>query len=527
MLFTLIDKLGEWNPQLFRELKGRFKVRNLVITIGCALMFQGIILLLCSEQDCLASNSYSCTEFDWEIQWQYLFVTLNWMLPLTLLVGGVYQIINDLAKEEYKGTLNFIRLSPQSSQSILTGKILGVPALIYLGVFLVIPLHFVSALAAGLPLGWILAFYTLWAAACSLFYSAACLYSLMCSSQNNSQLNHNSLAGLGILVALSAGSPLISMIHYSFELYQSSELRHWYWFFLPLGNKPLLTYIWMMITFSVATHWIWQGVNRRFGNPNKTLISKSQSYWLVACFQIWLLGFFLPASNSFVSQSYLIIGFTFVFFLSPFLFLILIAALSPHRQNLLDWARYRHQINSERKRSLVKELIWGEKSPALVAIAINLLITLVIWLPWILLLPESAYRQSDLPIQEAIMGLFLTLNLILIYGAIAQIMLFMKTSKRGIWAASTLITVMVLPMLLVGLLALEKMKIPFLWTLSPMPILVFMNGSTLTALLGLLSQLGILGLLTWRLTRQLQKAGESASKALFAANYSTGMSTLN
>ena len=34
MISKMIDKLGEWNPQIFRELKGRLKTRNLTIAAG-------------------------------------------------------------------------------------------------------------------------------------------------------------------------------------------------------------------------------------------------------------------------------------------------------------------------------------------------------------------------------------------------------------------------------------------------------------------------------------------------------------
>ena len=39
MLVTYIDKIGDWNPQLIRELKGRFKVRNLSIAAVLLLVF--------------------------------------------------------------------------------------------------------------------------------------------------------------------------------------------------------------------------------------------------------------------------------------------------------------------------------------------------------------------------------------------------------------------------------------------------------------------------------------------------------
>ncbi|MHC5719890.1 MAG: ABC transporter permease, partial [Nostoc sp.] len=76
------------------------------------------------------------------------------------------------------------------------------------------------------------------------------------------------------------------------------------------------------------------------------------------------------------------------------LILSLIAVLSPHRQDVQDWARYRHQGVSSHK-SVWQDLIWSEKSPALVAIAINLIIVTIPWLVWVSLI--SVIDANDVP----------------------------------------------------------------------------------------------------------------------------------
>ena len=50
---------------------------------------------------------------------------------VALLVMGTYLLIADLSREERRGTLNFIRMSPESAKNILLGKLLGVPILVY------------------------------------------------------------------------------------------------------------------------------------------------------------------------------------------------------------------------------------------------------------------------------------------------------------------------------------------------------------------------------------------------------------
>ena len=45
MLLNFIDRVGELNPQLFRELKGRLKPFNLMIAMGSSLLIQLIVFL--------------------------------------------------------------------------------------------------------------------------------------------------------------------------------------------------------------------------------------------------------------------------------------------------------------------------------------------------------------------------------------------------------------------------------------------------------------------------------------------------
>ena len=156
-MLHFIDKVGDWNPQLFRELKGRLKKFPVLIALVTSLASQLILFIFhflqtpnldgktiyINDKYCKLSSSKnysydSCptNQIDIQLWWQdhfgYMFLTLSMIFIFTLLVAGTYLIINDLSQEERKGTLNFIRLSPQSETNIFIGKILGVPALIYL-----------------------------------------------------------------------------------------------------------------------------------------------------------------------------------------------------------------------------------------------------------------------------------------------------------------------------------------------------------------------------------------------------------
>jgi ABC-type Na+ efflux pump permease subunit len=59
-----------------------------------------------------------------------MFMSLSVFVLFIMLGVGTYMLISNLANEERRGTLNFIRLSPQSTLSVLGGKLLGVPILL-------------------------------------------------------------------------------------------------------------------------------------------------------------------------------------------------------------------------------------------------------------------------------------------------------------------------------------------------------------------------------------------------------------
>jgi hypothetical protein len=252
MMPNLIDRIGDWNPQLLRELKGRLKFFNVAIAVATSLLLQLVVFLyqlrdlpddkysltgtycrlretynqrynllgrqqnflsqqLNNYQQIKPSNSAILTnlktqnqeattvfdkfqeylsnnycpqnDIDWQLwwrdHWEYMFLSFSVVFVFTLLVAGTYLLINDLAKEETRGTLNFIRLSPQSETSILTGKLLGVPSLIYLVILVAVPLHLLAGHSAQIASSYILSYYAILAASCIFFYSAALLFGLI------------------------------------------------------------------------------------------------------------------------------------------------------------------------------------------------------------------------------------------------------------------------------------------------------------------------------------------------------------
>jgi len=552
MTLHLLDKIGNWNPQLFREIKGRLNIGNMAIASAFSLSAQLLLFKSVSAQIpvpppkgwytnpiyhrfCLddappyericVRDAFSNFVINWPMWWLEIFTWLSVFSVLALLVGGTYLLVSDLDKEERRGTLNFIRLSPQSAKTIFLGKILGVPILLYLAAVLAVPLHLYAGLAAQIPLNEILCFYIAVAASCALFYSGAMLFGLTTSWLGGFQ---PWLASATVFVVFgiswlpltrTAGDlfkflSALAIVRYQLFPLDKGEfdslvedLDKLQWFYLPVGTNIASSLALCLLVCATGSYWMSQGWQRRFPNPSATVLSKRQSYLLVICCQVIFLGFALQSDPPAVSGNLL-----WLVILNLLMFLALIAALTSDRQSLYDWARYRKQLvpSSQKlwRRYPLLDLIWSDKSPAVVAIAINFLSSVIILTPWALL------EKKEI---NGFWGVICCLNLILIYAAITQLFLFTKTRNQEIWAVGTVGSAILLPPLILSMLLLTPQKAPILWL--SLTFGGFWSSSSVAAsgnwiLLSILSQWSVLVLLNFKLRSQLKLAGESASKAL-------------
>lgn len=558
MRLSWIDKLGDKNPQLLREIKGRFKPRNLVISTVISLLGQFFLFRIFQAKLPSASQGWSmptrhplCTGEQWEysipecltdaagnllINWQMwwwdVFYTVSKFGVFALILAGTYTLISDLANEERRDTLNFIRLSPQSAKSILIGKLLGVPSLLYIVVGLAVPLHLIAGIGAHVPLSLIFSFYGLVIASCIFFFSAALLFGLVSAWLGGFQAWLGSGAAFVCLFIATAKpvlhtpsdwlnlfSPFLifeqiakatELENYSLSLLSTADLEL---FYLPIGDALWATLGLAVLNFGVGTYWIWQALQRRFHNPSKTIFSKSQSYLMVASLEAILVAFAATTPKYRYSTN---LGHNFQELLvyNLVLFICLIVTLTPQRQVLQDWARYRRERVSNRQKflssSLVKDLMWGEKSPAILAIALNLGIvatTLTLWITFVL---------QPIDKQPAFLSMVIGGNLLLICAAIAQLLTFMRAQKQGLWIAGALGAVILLPTAILTVLSIAPQQIPGLWLFTPFAWFALEKASTTTIFLALLGQWSAVTLCTIRMTRQIQRAGESSTKALMS-----------
>lgn len=603
MLVNFLDRLGEWNPQLFREIKGRFKPINVLIAVASSLLLQLVVFLYqlgklpgekyslrgayCSlakgyqqqetqlyrQQSILqqklenyrqiqlsdssiipnleaqlheirtqlsnlrthiSKNICPPSEINWQMwwrdHWEYIFLTFSVIFVFTLLVAGTYLLISDLAKEENKGTLNFIRLSPQSETSILSGKMLGVPSLIYLFVLTAIPLHFWAGHSANISSSYILSYYAILAGCCGFFYSAALLFGLVSRGFSSfqtwlgsggvllflfmtmivadSSYNNDLNTPVGWFRLFSPWDITNYLFPNLFNIYKGSPLDELEFFYLPIGKNVASLVGFYLINYGICTYGIWQAIKRNFRNPQGTILNKRQSYLLVAFSQVMFLGLIMQEFGGkrleFV-PIVAIINFAFI--------LGLIVVLSPVRQDIQDWARYRHQNN--RNNSLWQDLVFGEKSPSILAIAINLVIAAAPLFIWIAIYPQDLYINHVGRI-KAILFVALSISVMVVYASIMQFMLLMKHPKRYVWAISTVAGITFLPPVIFSVLGIHPHTNSAVWLFSTFPWPAMVNSDIASIFMGLLAQLTVVAVLNWQLNKQVRVLGESATKALLA-----------
>lgn len=540
-----IETLGDWNPQLMREIQGRLKLRSVLLTVFLSLMAQGLFLFWqyrtldyrwgnCATAeyrktglDCFQVSQAQYLLVNWQGWWLQVFSWSCLFLMFGLIVGGTFLLISDLSKEERQGTLPFISLSPQTARTILLGKMLGAPFLLYLAVLLALPLHYVTGIAAEIPVIRILGFDVLLFASCCFYYSLALLLGLASNWLNGFQAWISSAGILLLLLLLSQNALTSSSLDWLYTLSPSAVLpfiyedvvpsligaslpfdlyglSDWQWFFVPLGRHGGLVGGFVLAHFGLWTWWLWRPLQRRFRNPTVSLLSKKQSYWATACFFVCFLGFSFNTGHN--SPSNMI---TSVILTHLLWFLLMIVLLLPHHQDLEDWARFRGNYPSTKgKTQRFTDLILANNSPTWIAISINLGIAGLPILLWMLSLPAD---ESGV----GIAGLLFNSTLILIFTLFNQVMLLRPISNRNLWVVATLLGPTLLPALALVILGVSPGQAwDSLILLTPFAIASIQEISVFSTLLMFGVHLGLIAGLVWLQDRKLTQFGESTSQQL-------------
>ncbi len=405
----MLDKIGNWNPQLLRELNSRCTGHTLIAAVAIPILVQLIGVSFFVTAD---------TSFTSKIDSSFYF--LNWLLPILTIIGGTYAICADLNTEENRGTLNFIRLTPQSARNIFLGKILGVPSLIYLGVLLTIPLHVALGIFKGIGLLQMLGWYVTIGSFTYLCLSLIILYSLYSTKYV-------------ILLTLLFALPINTLVS-TYNYFVDAKIE-FHWFYLPIGNNILFLDLFLVTTLLIISHYIWIAIEQKYINFTSTAIEKTDSYWLNIQIQIWLLGFALPIVtkiNGGLNRESFDIWERFnilaIFYSVSLVFVYsTIPLILPTRGSIQGWIRDRQLYIKTKsawklQQDLIPDLIWHDRSPILLAMLINSLIPAIIWGLCFIIFNKELLSKS-------IAGIAITCTLILIHTAIVNLIYLRSTVK--------------------------------------------------------------------------------------------------
>jgi hypothetical protein len=495
-----INQLGDWNPQFLRECRGRLKTRNVIVAIGGSLIFQ-LLLFLAIWND---SADYATRI----TQWLQIFRVMAWILPYFLFTAGSYTLVGDIIQEDQRGTLDFIRLSPRSSQSILLGKLLGAPILFYLTVATAIPLHFIAAFCADVPLGFMVSYYVLLLLGAGFVFNLGLIVAFLSGSKVILGNGQSPTAISFSLITIIAFAPLFMTWNRFFvwrgfgeflwQDYDYNKPIDLQWIYFPINENLALIHVFTIANLLIGIYFCWTIMQRRFQNPTATVLSKKQSYGLVAYLQILVLGFFLRTD---MNVSLYEGGMGVMYGLNFMLFLALISTLSPSRQLLLDWYRYeRHP------QGIWGELIWAEKSPSTLAIVLNLIIAYAIIIPWVYIVVADHTSTPGILVFASLAGI------LLIYALLVQRIFATKIRNPAIWAIGTVATGLILPPITLGILRLNPDDALAAWTffgysfarLGP-------NFNWTEAWIGLIAQWVVIAVLGLQLARFLHRLGQVES----------------
>jgi hypothetical protein len=574
---THVDRLGDWHPQLYRELKSRFTATKVRWLLLVSVILQGVLVFFRTgeipvldpliplgqqyNRYCLGTppdweygrGTFVCTQdllgqlqINWRLWWLDGFTFLSLAGLALLLVVGVYLLVADLQKECQRGTLNFIRLSPQGEGNFIWGKILGVPSLLYGFLLTLLPLHIIAAGGAGIFLPLLMGYYAVVLAGASFFFHIALWIGLSSNGKSYSLSKSAAIAGLcgvGTLIAtilimqdndwepfflswfslFYPGKALIYLVRSTFLPLTTvgylgpNELDQLRWYGWDLFRSAPLGMGFMVANFMVGTYWIAQVLRRRFRRPLSTAWSKVQSVGVTLSLVAIANGFLLQsyAKGDYLDFLLLNLG-SWQLTLCCF-FLGLTLALCPQINYLRDWSRYRHEAPRQYRTWSWQNLV-ADHSPPQGAIAINLCFTALLTLPMVLLLPWLAPAPAGFPIPLGGIVVALAMGLLwnFTFATLIQWSLLRMRFPRLLVLILSVVVMVVLPLAIaIGAGIKESVVMWF----SPLPSIALVEGinfQTPLFFLTVLTQTVVIAASTWQFNRYVQRLGRSESQQYLA-----------
>ncbi|WP_310483427.1 hypothetical protein [Chamaesiphon sp. VAR_48_metabat_403] len=466
----IVETIGNWNPQLLRELTSRVNWRNLIVTGLLSIGLQASFLAYRSsllpvdrvadswvyQQYCQKTLTPGCAAeakgilIDWQEWWAHVAMGSGLIFVLMATVGA-YFVASSFRQERELGTLDFLRLVPRRADTVLVGKLLGAPVLVYFAAICALPLQLYAVRAAQISiltvLAWDLAMVG-WTVMCYL--SAAIV-----------TLRSNTLPILSAISTLVLSSVLVTICLRWYGKYDRSTLQ---WYGIGLDNHPPTFLILSGLTI-LGSYWLYRGLERSYQQPSSPILSRTQSYLWTLTYHLFLLGFcvvrklidradfldrpsdtkfahrlaFDPSLNAYSGGGSYdgIYGNLPPLFWSLLLFwmLLTIALMLPSVRSMTEWAQ-EQQLKPDRW----QPMLWQDRSPAILAALVNIGIAIVVW---------SIPVSLSFPITRSNLATWLLSSIILlictgIWSTIAHLKQFGRV-RHYRWLVFGFVTILILP----------------------------------------------------------------------------------
>ncbi|MBT9312022.1 ABC transporter permease [Leptothoe kymatousa] len=478
-------------------------------------------------ESCAVSQDKQSYQLNWSRWYSDIYTGLSALIIFPLMGLGVFMLANNLAQEKRRGTLNFLQLSPRSAFTILSGKLLGVPVCLYLAIGLLFPLHWMIGFNAGYTVGHLLGFDLTLMGQTLIFYLATLLIGLSISQPMVLGLMPWLLAagvmGFNWIMIFYVGSgefarnteahvllwsvlfsPFSSLAYFNFaQAAVKSNVN------LVFGDFRLNFVEYVALALVHGMGWcalLGHGLERRFSNADMTLLKRRFSYPLTLVFAVLMVGLTgTRVSNADVPFHLVLIG-----FFSLVYCIALMVALSPARQTLKDWTRFRHAKPAHERLSLPTDLVLGETSSPVVAIALNLLLlTSLVVIAFVGIYPH--FLPTTL---EALMFfgcILMFVGSILFSTLVSQTFLMFPRKKNWMWLSAVgSISCLTFPSISMIMVIVVHAPSPAHTHLLGLPAPVAILALPLSLLSTLTMILGVVH------TRQLMRSGRSESQQLLS-----------
>lgn len=313
--------------------------RNVTMAFVSSIVLQGLVLgntfsqlpnrETTAHKWCLGHPTDSICQYganglpliNWTLVCADVFQNLSFILAWVLIVGGVYALVADPSIEALRERLSGSQMSLLSSRQILLDKLLGIPALLYLGLGAIVPLHFAMGVAAGYPLDWLLTFYGLLGAITLCFYLLALWLSFSAQQSRNLQsvflafiLSFVSLLVLFISWFIAVNhtttdwvflfNPLHILTYWNvdgmdrsidsaFLIHGYNRIRRLTWFAFPVGSRMRWLAMASFANAFVLSSLLWQALTHHLRPSMVTPPAQQKRYGWVLYLSVMAVGFFI------------------------------------------------------------------------------------------------------------------------------------------------------------------------------------------------------------------------------------------